>query len=136
MSALERLRIPSRRAQAVEPVAADTTELHRRNAELTEQVAQMTSDLGGLTYEMAIRDHFRLDVLVRRAAELQETDGQLGEVQRLLAAADQGIAGQCRSCGAVHSRGATYCWQCGQPLMLSAEAAPASPGTTELGSEP
>ena len=32
---------------------------------------------------MAIRDHFRLDVLVRKAAELQEADAELGEVERL-----------------------------------------------------
>ncbi len=41
-------------------------------------------DLGGLAYEMAIRDHFRLDVLVRRAAILQERDAELAEVERLL----------------------------------------------------
>ena len=41
-------------------------------------------DLGGLAYEMAIRDHFRLDVLVRRAAVLQERDAELAEVERLL----------------------------------------------------
>jgi hypothetical protein len=34
---------------------------------------------------MAIRDHFRLDVLVRRAAKLQERDAELAEVERLLA---------------------------------------------------
>ena len=67
---------------------------------------------------MAIRDHFRVDVLVRRAAELQTADAELGEVERLLAAADEGIGGGCRSCGAPHSRGAAFCWKCGQPLML------------------
>ncbi|HKE79079.1 MAG TPA: hypothetical protein VKB54_07210, partial [Solirubrobacteraceae bacterium] len=81
------------------------------------EVAELTFDLGGLTYEMAIRDHFRLDVLIRRAAVLQERDAELGEVERLLAAADQGVTGSCRSCGAPHSRGAVYCWKCGQPLM-------------------
>ena len=35
---------------------------------------------------MAIRDHFRLDVLIPRAAALQERDAELGEVERLLAA--------------------------------------------------
>jgi hypothetical protein len=33
---------------------------------------------------MAIRDHFRLDVLVRRAAKLQDRDAELAEVERLL----------------------------------------------------
>ena len=62
------------------------TELELRLAALHEQVAELTWELGGLAYEMAIRDHFRLDVLVRRAAVLQEADAELGEVERLLAA--------------------------------------------------
>jgi chorismate mutase len=98
-------------------------ELRRRRYELAERVAALTWDLGGLTYEMAIRDHYRLEVLARRAAELQQADAQLGEVQRLLATADAGIHGHCRSCGAVHSRGASFCWHCGAPLL--AEARPA-----------
>jgi len=124
MSPFDRLR-PSgrRRAEQPAPVRAAgrplaTAELRARRDELAERVAQLTWDLGGLTYEMAIRDHFRLDVLVRRAAELQQADAELGEHERLLAAAEDGVAGQCRSCGAVHARGAVYCWACGQPLML------------------
>ena len=44
--------------------------LTRRRDELAAQVAELQYDLGGLAYEMAIRDHFRLDVLLKRAAEL------------------------------------------------------------------
>jgi hypothetical protein len=95
-------------------------ELRRRRLELAERVASLTWDLGGLAYEMAIRDHYRLDVLARKASELQEVDAQLGEVQRLLATAEAGVHGQCRSCGAVHSRGAAYCWHCGAPLLQEA----------------
>ena len=98
-------------------------ELRARRDALAEEVAELTWDLGGLTYEMAIRDHFRLDVLIRRAAALQERDAELGEVERLLAAADEGVGGDCRSCGAPHSRGAGYCWKCGQPLMPQAASA-------------
>ena len=83
-------------------------ELRARRDALAEEVAELTWDLGGLIYEMAIRDHFRLDVLIRRAAALQERDAELGEVERLLAAADEGVGGYCRSCGAPHSRGAVY----------------------------
>jgi hypothetical protein len=96
------------------------SELHRRRDELARQVTELHWDLGGLAYEMAIRDHYRLDVIARKAAELQEVDAQLGEVQRLLATAEAGIDGQCRSCGAVHSRGAAYCWHCGAHLMEEA----------------
>jgi hypothetical protein len=94
--------------------------LRSRRAELAERVATLTWDLGGLAYEMAIRDHYRLDVIARKAAELQQADAQLAEVQRLLAAAEAGIHGQCRSCGAVHSRGASFCWHCGAPLLTEA----------------
>jgi chorismate mutase len=95
-------------------------ELRRRRYELAERVAELTWDLGGLTYEMAIRDHYRLDVLARRAAELQQADAQLAEVQRLLSGAEGGVHGQCRSCGAVHSRGASFCWHCGAGLIEEA----------------
>jgi len=98
-------------------------DLRTRRDDLAERVAELTWDLGGLTYEMAIRDHFRLEVLVRRAAELQEADAELGEVERLLAAAAEGVGGACRSCGSPHSRGAAYCWKCGQPLMLDVPVA-------------
>ncbi|HTR88969.1 MAG TPA: hypothetical protein VMG62_02530 [Solirubrobacteraceae bacterium] len=100
-----------------------TEQLRRQRHELAERVAALTWDLGGLAYEMAIRDHYRLDVLSRRAAHLQQADAQLAEVQRLLATAQDGVAGQCRSCGAVHSRGAAYCWHCGTQLL--AERRPA-----------
>jgi hypothetical protein len=98
-------------------------ELRDRRLALAERVAGLTWDLGGLTYEMAIRDHYRLDVLSRRAAELQQADAELGEVERLLGAAEAGVHGQCRSCGAVHSRGAAYCWHCGAGLLSEARPA-------------
>jgi DNA repair exonuclease SbcCD ATPase subunit len=91
--------------------------LERRRDDLAHQVAELQFDLGGLTYEMAIRDHFRLDVLTRRAAELQSADSELAEVERLLAAEQRSEAGSCPTCGAPHSRGAAYCWQCGGNLL-------------------
>jgi predicted amidophosphoribosyltransferase len=27
------------------------------------------------------------------------------------------MAGMCANCGAPHSVGASFCWQCGQPLL-------------------
>ncbi len=93
------------------------SDLQRRRDTLAEQVREMHWDLGGLAYEMAIRDHFRLDVLVRRAAALQERDGELAEVERLLRMEEGGVAGNCPHCVAPHSRGAVFCWQCGATLM-------------------
>jgi len=101
-------------------LSGSIAELRQRRRMLAERVAELTWDLGGLTYEMAVRDHYRLDVLARRAAELQEADAELNEVQRLLGSAEAGVHGQCRSCGAVHSRGAAYCWHCGAPLLQEA----------------
>jgi hypothetical protein len=66
---------------------------------------------------MAIRDHFRLDVIVRRAAVLQERDAELAEVERLLRLEESATAGSCPNCAAPHSRGALFCWQCGATLM-------------------
>ena len=83
---------------------------------------------------MAIRDHFRLDVLVRRAAILQERDAELAEVERLLRLDGEAVAGNCPDCAAPHSRGAVYCWQCGTRLMarLESDAAGAEPTTSVI----
>ncbi|HTR73009.1 MAG TPA: hypothetical protein VMG80_05380 [Solirubrobacteraceae bacterium] len=117
------------------PGEAGRSELRRRRDALAEQVAELHWDLGGLTYEMAIRDHFRLDVLVRRAAVLQERDAELAEIERLLRLEESGSAGNCPSCGAPHSRGALYCWQCGATLMERAST-PASAPVAEAGAPP
>lgn len=60
------------------------SELRRRRDRLAERMAELHWNLGGLTYEMAIRDHFRLDVLVSRAAMLQDCEIELAEMDRVL----------------------------------------------------
>jgi hypothetical protein len=95
-------------------------ELVERRRVLQEQFAELQWNLGGVAYEMAIRDHFRLDLLVRRAAQLQQIDAELGEVERLLRLEQAGAAGACPSCEALHGRGAVFCWQCGGSLMEQA----------------
>jgi hypothetical protein len=92
-------------------------DLKRRRDQLRARVAELQFDLGGLVYEMAIRDRIRVDVLVQRAAVLQDADAELGEVERILRLEETSTAGACASCGAPHSAGASYCWQCGQPLL-------------------
>ncbi len=99
------------------PPDPQRSELRRRRDALAEEVTELHWDLGGLAYEMAIRDHFRLDVLVRRAALLQERDAELAELERLLRLEESASAGSCPGCGAPHSRGAAFCWQCGTTLM-------------------
>jgi len=105
---------PAASSAGSEPVAVD---LKRRREQLAAQVAELQWDLGGLTYEMAIRNHVRVDVLVQRAAVLQELDSELSEVERIIHLEETGTAGVCASCGAPHSSGAAFCWQCGQPLL-------------------
>jgi hypothetical protein len=115
-------------ASSAAPAGDQRSELRRRRDALAEQVTELQWDLGGLAYEMAVRDHFRLDVLVRRAAALQERDAELAEVERLLLTEESGAAGSCPHCSAPHSRGAVFCWQCGAPLMerMPAGAQPSS----------
>jgi hypothetical protein len=49
----------------------DRQELLARRERLTERFTLMQADLGGVFYEMAIRDHVRMEVLTQKAAELQ-----------------------------------------------------------------
>jgi hypothetical protein len=110
----------ARRARTLEPgrssVPGPPAELVARREELFRRFADLQWDLGGLIYERARRDAFRLEVINSRAAELQEVDAELGEVDRLLRLEEAGAAGTCSACGAPHSRGAGFCWQCGTPL--------------------
>jgi hypothetical protein len=100
-----------------EQLEVGSPELRERRDRLAERFAELQWDLGGLAYEMAARDHFRLDVLVRMAARLQEVDAELAEVERLLRLDEAGAAGSCSSCGALYARGAVFCWQCGADLI-------------------
>jgi hypothetical protein len=94
-----------------------TVDLERRRDQLVAKVAELQWDLGGLVYEMAVRNRIEVEVLVKRAAALQDADAELSEVERIVRMEQTGTAGSCTSCGAPHSTGATFCWQCGQPLL-------------------
>src|SRR5689334_14963261 len=61
-------------------------------------------------HELTVDLERRRDPLVARVAELSE-------VERIVRMEQTGTAGSCTSCGAPHSTGATFCWQCGQPLL-------------------
>ena len=91
-------------------------ELIAERDRLTEQFATLQSELGGLFYEMAIRDHVVMEVLVERAAELQRVDVELASVQRVLESGETSAGGNCPACGAVYARGAAFCAQCATPL--------------------
>jgi hypothetical protein len=106
---------------------AGASELRQRRDQLAKEFTELQWDLGGLAYEMASRDHFRLDVLVRQAARLQRVDAELAEAERILRLDEAGAAGACSSCGALYARGAVYCWQCGHDLMERHEVSDSQP---------
>lgn len=113
--------------------------LQEQRDALARELAELQWDLGGLAYEMAVRDHFRLDVLVRQAGRLQKVDARLSEVEHQLLLDRTGAAGTCPQCGTLYPRGALFCSQCAFQLVevqqlppvshtLAAPATPATPG--------
>lgn len=64
--------------------AVQNAELAAERERLTERFVLMQSELGGLFYEMAIRDHLELELLVARAAELQRLEAELRDVEQRL----------------------------------------------------
>lgn len=103
-------------ATGIAASASVPPELIKRREELSQRLAELQWDLGGITYEMASRDHYRLDVLNKQAAKLQEVDAELGQIEHVLKLDQAGASGSCPSCGAMHARGAVFCWQCGNEL--------------------
>ena len=88
-------------------------ELKVQRDRLIEQFTVMQADLGGAFYEMAIRDHVRLDVLTSKAAELQAVDAELLAVERMLEMEKADTEGICSTCGTPFARGTLFCSQCG-----------------------
>ena len=97
--------------------------LRAQRDRLVEKFTVMQADLGGAFYEMAIRDHVRMDVLTRNPAELQRVDAELLAIERILRIERSGAAGICRNCGAPYAHGVLYCSQCGTSLA-GGQAAP------------
>lgn len=99
------------------PNEAGSTELRSQRDRLLEKFTIMQADLGGAFYEMAIRDHVRMDVLTRRAAELQRVDAELLAVERELELREVDAAGLCPSCSSPYGPAVRFCPQCGQSLV-------------------
>jgi hypothetical protein len=126
----ERLRRPAAKAtpkpdpKPAKPVTAqeparpeESAELVAQRDRLLEKFTVMQADLGGAFYEMAIRDHVRLDVLTRKAAELQRVDAELLSVERVLELERADAAGLCPGCGAPYGHAVRFCAQCGHALV-------------------
>ncbi|HVV94070.1 MAG TPA: hypothetical protein VHD15_11675 [Hyphomicrobiales bacterium] len=104
-------------AEEAEPRKEESAELIAQRDRLLEKFTVMQADLGGAFYEMAIRDHVRLDVLTRKAAELQRVDAELLAVERVLELERADAAGLCPGCGAPYGPAVRFCAQCGTPLV-------------------
>jgi zinc-ribbon domain len=103
----------ARKSGAEQPV---NRELIAERDRLLEKFTLMQTDLGGAFYEMAIRDHVKLDVLTRKAAELQRVDIELGEIEEALEQLGAQATGECPSCGTPYEPGARFCSRCGNQL--------------------
>jgi hypothetical protein len=104
---------------AVAPTLRPDPELASQRDRLIERMTIMQSELGGLFYEMAIRDHVRMDVLIAKAAALQGVDIELAELEGRLKAEGGGVGApqsSCAACGSPYLPGAAYCSQCAHPL--------------------
>ncbi|HEX5592575.1 MAG TPA: hypothetical protein VFX35_04420 [Solirubrobacterales bacterium] len=100
--------------------ALENKELVAQRDRLLEKFTVMQADLGGAFYEMAIRDHVRLDVLTRKAAELQRVDAELLAAERQLELERTDAAGHCPTCNAPFGRADRFCPQCGSSLVVTA----------------
>ena len=112
------------RSEATSPCRAEpadteqeSVELRAQRDRLLEKFTVMQADLGGAFYEMAIRDHVRMDVLTRKAAELQRVDAELLALERMLELQRTDAAGNCPSCGTPYGHAVRFCAQCGHSLV-------------------
>ena len=103
-------------AEVQRGAAESNRELIAERDRLLEKFTLMQTDLGGAFYEMAIRDHVKLDVLTRKAAELQRVDIELGQVEEALEQLGAQATGECPSCGTPYEPGARFCSRCGNQL--------------------
>ncbi len=98
-------------------IGEENVDLVAQRDRLLEKFTIMQADLGGAFYEMAIRDHVRLDVLTKKAAELQRVDAELLAVERVLELERADAAGMCPKCGSSYGHAVRFCAQCGQSLL-------------------
>jgi hypothetical protein len=113
-------RQPPPKPPKTEPTQEESAELRAQRDRLLEKFTIMQTDLGGAFYEMAIRDHVRMDVLTRKAAELQRVDAELLAHERALELQRSDAAGLCPSCSSPYGPADRFCPQCGHSLTAVA----------------
>lgn len=117
--ALAAMRAGRHTASAGTASGAADRELLAKRDRLIERFAAMQLDLGGVYYEMAIRDHINPEVLIRKAAEMQRVDAELRQLEGVLASGGS-HAQRCAACEAPHPPAAAFCSRCGSPLSAAA----------------
>jgi zinc-ribbon domain len=110
-------KVPTEKARAAD--GDGSAELRAQRDRLLEKFTIMQADLGGAFYEMAIRNHVRMDVLTRKAAELQRVDAELLAIERMLELQEVDAAGLCPSCGSPYGPAVRFCPQCGHSLVAA-----------------
>jgi hypothetical protein len=113
-------RQPAPEAPTADSTLEESAELRAQRDRLLEKFTIMQTDLGGAFYEMAIRDHVRMDVLTRKAAELQRVDAELLALERALELQRSDAAGLCPSCNSPYGPADRFCPQCGHSLTAVA----------------
>ena len=113
----ERVRTARAKAKDSPPTQTENADLRKQRDRLLEKFTIMQADLGGAFYEMAIRDHVRIDVLTSKAAELQRVDAELLTLERMLELDRADAAGLCAACGTPYGRADRFCPQCGTSLV-------------------
>lgn len=121
--AVKTVRKPKSEPTAPAAKKEESPDLLAQRDRLLEKFTIMQADLGGAFYEMAIRDHVRMDVLTRKAAELQRVDAELLGVERMLELERADAAGMCPSCGSPYGHAVRFCPQCGHSLSPAGAAA-------------
>jgi zinc-ribbon domain len=122
-------RLARKSAKAAPEPSEEERELTGQRDRLVERFTVMQSELGGVFYEMAIRDHVRMDVLTRMAAKLQRVDAELAAVERALRGEDGPPVANCPSCEAPHAADARFCSNCGHPLLAELDLSTDLPST-------
>lgn len=112
----DKLSAQARREAPTAPAPPPPPDLVAQRDRIVERFTALQAELGGVFYEMAIRDHVRMDVLTKKAAELQRVDAELAGVERALRGDDGPAIGTCPSCGSARGADARFCSRCGFAL--------------------
>lgn len=113
-------RLPGRGPAKPGDQATVDSALTAKRDRLVEKFTAHQLDLGGVLYEMAIRDSVVMPVLLERAAAMQAVESDLKAAQAAVDTAQAALAAAsgrtCAACSAVSTDGGKFCSSCGAQL--------------------